>query len=57
MQYTHFKTTSIDSDDNGFQTIIFVDENGRHFHSALVSKLLPETTVKKIESLICEELN
>ena len=57
MRYTHFKTTSIDGEDNGFQTIIFVDEEGKHFHAALVSKLLPETTVKKIEDLICKELN
>ena len=57
MKYVHFKTTSIDGEDNGFQTIIFIDEDGKHFHSALVSKLLPETTVKKIEDLICEELN
>ena len=57
MQYSHFKTVSIDGEDNGFKTIIFVDEDGKHFHAALVSKLLSEITVKRIEELIREEIN
>lgn len=57
MKYTHFKTRSIGEGDDNYQTIIFVDEDGRHFHAALVSKLLPDTTVKKIENLIHQEIN
>ena len=57
MKYRHFKTASIDSEENGFKTIIFIDEEGKHFHSALVSKLLPDSTVTKIEELIEKELN
>lgn len=57
MIYTHFKTVSIDDKDDGFNTIIFIDEDGKHFHSALVSKLLSDSTIKKIETLISDEIN
>jgi len=57
MNYKHFKTVSIDGEENGFKAIIFIDEEGKHFHSALVSKLLSDSTVKKIEELIDEEIN
>ena len=57
MKYKHFKTTSIDNEENGFKTIIFIDEEGKHFHSVLVSKLLSDSTVEKIEELIEKEIN
>jgi hypothetical protein len=51
------KLYSIDSRKDGFVSILFVDEEGRHFHSALVSKLLSDDAVEKIKDIIAEDVN
>lgn len=57
MEYKHFKTVNIDSNDDGYKSIIFIDQDGKHFHPVLVSKLLPDSIVEHIEKLIEKEIN
>lgn len=51
------KIESIDNRKDGFLTVLFVDEDGRQFHGALISKLLSGEAAEKIKDVILEDIN
>ena len=57
MKFEYVSSNSIDDREDGFRTVLFVAEDGRHFHAALISKLLSGEAAEKIKDVIGEELN
>lgn len=57
MSFKYKSTYSIDNRKDGFKTVLFVSDEGRHFYPALISKLLSDDAADKIRDVIKEDIN